>query len=85
MKFVWDFGDGSMYSVYCVIVNVNELVISIYVFFCVGKFFVNVIIFNFLLIVFVVLFYSLVVEYFVENIVLIVDSFVRFDLRFVIF
>ena len=79
MKFAWDFGDGSMYSVYRAIANVNESVTSTHAFSRAGKFPVNVTIFNSLSTVSAVLPYSLVAEYPVENIALTADSPVRLN------
>ena len=79
MKFLWDFSDGSTYSAYRQIADVNESVTSTHAFSHSGKFPVNVTVFNSLSSVSRMLPYTLVAQYPVENIALASNSPVRLD------
>ena len=79
IKFKWDFNDGSTYTAYRAIADVNQLVSRFHAFSNPGKFPVNVAIFNSLSTISAELPYTLVAEYPVENIALTTNSPVRLN------
>ena len=79
IKFTWDFNDGSTYTAYRAIADVNQLVSRFHAFSNAGKFPVNVTISNSLSTISAELPYTLVAEYPVENIALTTSSPVRLN------